>query len=462
MSFLRPYRAVLRMPHARAAFASSLVGRLTFGIVSLSLLLTLTAGGRGYGTAGLVMALFSVAIVLTSPFRARLLDQHGPRAALPPMAAGYALSLVVIALIPDHAGASLAVIAALATMAGACAPPLGIVMRTLWSALVEDRSALQAAYSLDGVVEELLYVIGPVIVGVIALTARPAIGLLVSAGLAVLGTGLFLRALRARDQGRPQPVPQARPTMDKPAAPDGSGASDDKPTASGYESTAPGDKPTAPGDKPTAPGDEPTAPDDPRASRAILALALLTGVIGLLLGGLGLVLVAFSQARHDPAAVAWIEAGLSAGAAVGGLGYGTVTWRTPARRRLVLLAAGLAAVLSLAGLSPNLPVLSVLAALAGVAVSPALATAYVLADSLAAPQARNRAGNWVNSGYNAGNSAGALLSGQLIGRVPLAACLPLLAAPALLAIAPLAVAPLLPKRPAWPARPPRSPEGVDR
>jgi predicted MFS family arabinose efflux permease len=72
-----------------------------------------------------------------------------------------------------------------------------------------------------------------------------------------------------------------------------------------------------------------------------------------------------------------------------------------------------------------------------VLVSPALATAYVLTDSLASPQARNRAGNWVNSGYNAGSSAGSVLAGQLIGRIPLTACLPALAAPALLAVLPL-------------------------
>jgi predicted MFS family arabinose efflux permease len=70
-------------------------------------------------------------------------------------------------------------------------------------------------------------------------------------------------------------------------------------------------------------------------------------------------------------------------------------------------------------------------------VSPALATAYVLTDSLASPQARNRAGNWVNSGYNAGGSAGSVLAGQLIGQIPLTACLPVLAAPALLAVLPL-------------------------
>ena len=97
--------------------------------------------------------------------------------------------------------------------------------------------------------------------------------------------------------------------------------------------------------------------------------------------------MAFGQARHDPAAVAWIEAALSAGSALGGLGYGAVTWRIPAQHRLVLLAAGLAVVLLPAALSPDLLVLALLVALAGVLVSPALATAYVLAEHLAAPRA---------------------------------------------------------------------------
>ena len=58
--------------------------------------------------------------------------------------------------------------------------------------------------------------------------------------------------------------------------------------------------------------------------------------------------------------------------------------------------------------------------------------------------ARSRAGNWVNSGYNAGSAAGAALSGQLVGRIPLSACLPALAGSALLAIAPLLRARLAP------------------
>lgn len=400
MSLLSPYRAVLRTPHACGAFAASLAGRLCYGIVGLSLLLTLTAGGRDYGFAGLVMALFGVAIVLVSPFRAWMVDRHGPRRALLPMAAGFAAALVAIAVIPARSGVNDAAIAVLAAAAGACAPPLGVVMRTLWSALVDDRDVLQTAYSLDGVAEELLNVTGPVIVGVIVVAATPAVGLLLSAGLVVAGTGLFARSPALRRW----PAQVARPA-----------------------SSTPGE-----------------APGKAGAGRAILAVAFVTGAIGLCLGGLGLVIVAFSQARHDPAAVAWIEAALSAGSALGGLGYGAVTWRISAQRRLALLAIGLVVVLIPAALSPDLLVLALLIGLAGVLVSPALATAYVLADSLTSPQARSRAGNWVNSGYNAGNSAGAVLSGQLVGRIPLSACLPVLAAPALLAVAPVLRARLTP------------------
>ena len=413
MPLLSPYRAALRTPGACGAFVTSLIGRLSYGIVPLSLILTLTAGGRDYGLAGLVMALFSLTIVLVSPLRARMVDRYGPRRVLPPMAASFAAVLVAIAAIPARPGGGDVVIAVLAAVAGACAPPLGVVMRTLWSTLSSDRDVLPAAYSLDGVAEELLYVAGPVIVGVITVAATPAAGLLVSAGLVVTGTGLFLRSPAVRRW----PVPAAGP-------------------ASG-----------APGAVPRVAG----------AGRALVALAFATGAIGLCLGGIGLVIVAYSQARHDPAAVAWIEALMSVGSALGGLGYGAVAWRIPAQRRLALLAAGLAVLLIPAALSPNLLVLALLIGLAGVLVAPAYATANVLAADLAAPQARTRAGNWVSSGYNAGGSAGAALAGQLVGRVPLGACLPLLAGPALLAVVPLLRARLTPtaEQPVTPGGPVR-------
>ena len=413
MSVFSPYRAVLRTPHACGAFAASLAGRLCYGTVSLSLILTLTAGGRGYRFAGLVMALFGVTVVVASPLRAELVDRHGPRRALPPLAAGFAAALVTIALIPVRPGAADTLIAVLAAAAGASAPPLGVVMRTLWGALSDSRSARQAAYSLDGVAEELLYVAGPAIVGVLVLAARPATGLLVSAGLVVTGTALFLRSPALRRWPAAEPGPGRAPEPDR----------------------GPASAAAAPPAKPA--NAEAGPPAKPGTSAAILAVAFAAGSIGLCLGGFGLVAVAFSQARHQPAAVAWIEAALAAGSALGGLGYGAVAWRVSARRRLALLDAALAIILGPAALSPSPLVLAVLAGLAGTVVAPALATAYALGADLAPAAGRNQAGNWINSGYNAGSSAGTVLAGQLTGRLPLGACLPVLAGPALLAIVPL-------------------------
>lgn len=393
MSFIRPYRAVLSVRHARSAFTASLVGRLAFGTVGVSLILTLTPGGRNYAYAGLVMALFSLSIVLASPFRAWLIDRYGPRRTLAPMAAAFAVVLIAIALIPLRPGLNEAAVAALAVVSGAVVPPLGVVMRTVWSELVSDRESLQTAYSLDGTVEELLNVTGPVIAGVVTVVAKPSVGLVVSAALIVVGTALFLA----------QPVLRTMPSPET------------SPSSTGKD----------------------TPPEGAGAGRAVLALAFATGAIGLCLGGVGFVIVAFCQARHDPAAVAWIEAALSVGSAVGGLAYGAVKWQIPAQRRLALLAVGLLAIMMSIGLSPNVPIMALISAIAGVLVSPALSTAYLLASNLASPRARNQAGNWVNSGYTAGNSAGTVASGQLVGRLPLSACLPILAVPIILSVVPL-------------------------
>jgi hypothetical protein len=67
--------------------------------------------------------------------------------------------------------------------------------------------------------------------------------------------------------------------------------------------------------------------------------------------------------------VAWIEAALSAGSALGGLGYGAVAWRISAQRRLTLLAIGLVVVLIPAALSRICWYWPLLIGLAGVLVA---------------------------------------------------------------------------------------------
>ncbi|KAB2974827.1 MFS transporter [Streptomyces sp. SS1-1] len=371
------YAHVLRLPHARTTFAAALLGRLSYGIVPLSLMLAVTRTSGSYTVAGAVMALFSATSVFLSPARAALIDRHGPRRALVPMTAAYAGLLgLLTAVVRQPGAASPLVLGAVAAAAGACTPPLGPAMRAVWGGIAPDPDLLRRAYSLDAVAEELLFVSGPLLVGALVAVAPPAAGIAAGAVLIAAGAAGFVMSPVVRSV-RPERV--------------GS-----------------------------------TARDGARGGvlAAIRQPVLAALGVGLALGAADLLVVAFAE-EHGPggAGAAWPLAALSAGSAVGGLLHGAVSWRKPAGVRLPPLTAGLGLAVLLAGLATGLGTLTAVMAAAGFFVSPALTTAYLLADESAPSGARVRAGAWVNTAVNAGSTAGTAAAGVLAGLLPTGWCL---------------------------------------
>ncbi|MFE2333251.1 MFS transporter [Streptomyces coelicoflavus] len=376
------YAAVLRVPHARRTFAAALVGRLSYGTVSLALMLSLTRSTGSYAVAGLVMALFGATSVFLSPYRASLVDRHGPRRALLPMALLYAALLCVLAEACRRPGTPEAVLAVTAALAGACTPPLGPTMRAVWARLLPDRALLQRAYSLDGVAEELLFVSGPLLVGALIAVAPPVAGVVLSAVLVAAGTLAFVTSPMTAAPG-----PDGRQKNDGPA---------------------------------------PKGHAEGRAEgqvRALLQPVVVAAAVGVSVSAVDLLVVAYAGERDlGDGAVAWVLAALSAGSAVGGLVNGAVAWSSPTRARLPFFAAGLGLCLVAAGLAPGLGTLVPAVMCAGLFVAPALTTAYLIADEGAAPGFRVRAGAWCNTAVNAGGSAGAAAVGLLVERLPLPVC----------------------------------------
>ncbi|MEV5977122.1 MFS transporter [Streptomyces sp. NPDC052114] len=373
------YLAVLRTPHALRTFSTALVARLSYGTVSLSLMLAVKDATGSYAVAGTVAALFGATSVFLSPVRAALVDRHGPRRVLAPMVSAYAALLTVLAVVTWRPGTAPAVLGVLAALAGSCTPPLGPVMRTVWAELLDgDRESLQRAYSLDGVAEELLFVSGPLLVGLIVGIGPAAAGIALSAALIWGGTLAFLASPAVR--GR---------------------------RAGSRAGSRAGGKGTG-----TRRG----------AWRGLRQPVAAVAGVGLCLGALDLLFVAFAEDAGRPEAVAWVLAALSVGSAAGGLLHGGITWRSSARTRLPVLAVGLGATTLVAGLAPGLLALAVAAACAGVFVAPALTTAYLIADESVAPASRTQAGAWVNTAVNAGLSGGTAAAGVLVGKVPLAWC----------------------------------------
>ncbi|MFF3514852.1 MFS transporter [Streptomyces sp. NPDC002573] len=381
------YAAVLRVPYARRTFAAALVGRLSYGTVSIAVMLSVTRATGSYAAAGTVMALFGATSVLLSPSRAAFVDRYGPRRALRPMALIYGALLATLSAASWRPGVPAPLLGALALAAGAFAPPLGPTMRAVWSGLIDDQRLLQRAFGLDGVVEELLFVSGPLLVGAVVRWAPPAAGVALSALLVVVGTTVFVSSpLVAR--ARPGTARRTR------------------------------------------------SPGRPRGARGLAQPVMVAAGVGLGIGALDLLVLAFvEERRYGDDVAAWVLAALSAGSAVGGLLNGAADWRTSARVRLPVLAAALGLTLAVAGLAPGLAVLTSAVACAGLFIAPALTTSYLIADESAPPGFRTRAGAWVNTAVNAGSSAGSAAVGVLLGRLPLGVCFALSGAATLAAAA---------------------------
>src|SRR4029453_2622055 len=122
----------------------------------------------------------SAAIALTSgllaPVRGRLVDRLGQPRGLPPMALAFAAALAGLVAVAGPGAGSVAATVGLAAVAGAGGPPLGAAMRGLWLSLFGRGPRLQTAYALDAVLDELLFVTGPLLAGGLATLYRPAGG----------------------------------------------------------------------------------------------------------------------------------------------------------------------------------------------------------------------------------------------------------------------------------------------
>ncbi|MFB7247992.1 MFS transporter [Streptomyces populi] len=385
------YAALFRTPYARRTFAAAMTGRLSYGVVSLAMMLTTTRATGSYAVAGTVMALFGATSVFLSPVRAALIDRYGARRALIPMASLYAGLLTAFAVIAWRPGAPVPAIGALAVAAGACTPPLGPTLRAMWSEVVQDEGLLQRAYSLDGVVEEILFVSGPLAVGAVVQTAPPAAAVALSALLVWSGTLAFVLSPLVAGV-RPSSARKAR----------GSARGKERGGLRG------------------------------QSGRALARPVVVASGVGLSLGAVDLLVMAFAERHHHGAGVvAWVLAALSLGSALGGLLNGAVDWRAAPGVRLPLLAGALGLALLGAGLAQSLGALAVAVACAGFFVAPALTTAYLMADAAAPPGFRTQAGAWVNTAVNAGSSLGAAGAGLLVGRLPLGLCFALSGTPAI-------------------------------
>ena len=180
------YAVVLRIPGAPRTFIAATLARLSYGTLSLSLLLTVKAATGSFSVAGAAVGVFGIPGVLL-PLKSRWIDRYGRRQVLGPLAVSYTTALLVIAGLDASGTAAPVPYLSVSAVAGLLTPPIGPVMRSIWAALTPVPAARQRAYALDAVVEEAVFTISPLLVGVLITTTRPVLALAVTAVLALVG-----------------------------------------------------------------------------------------------------------------------------------------------------------------------------------------------------------------------------------------------------------------------------------
>jgi MFS family permease len=363
------YLALLRLPHARPLLLASLVGRLSNATGPLSVVLFVQEETGSLAQAGAASAAIALASGLLAPVRGRLVDRYGQRRCLVPMALAFAAALTGLVAVAGPGPAAVAATVGLAAAAGAVAPPLGASMRVLWVSLVGHGPRLQTAYALDAVLDELLFVAGPLLAGGLATLYRPEAGVLATAGLTAAGTLGFVAS----------PVSRAQ-----------AGSRADGAGRAGWAGALAG----------------------PGLRTLVLSLTGVGAAIGIWEIGL----VGAAREAGAPEAASLSLAVWAAASGVGGLWYGARTWRWPAGQRyLALLALLVLAAAPMAAAGSPLA-LGAVVAWVGLVLAPLESSAYVLAAELAPVGTLTESGTWLNTAINVSSAAGLAAAGALVDR----------------------------------------------
>lgn len=377
-----PYREVLRTPGAPAFVAAGLLARLPISMYGLIYVFLVEQATGSYAAAGAVAAASAVAAALGAPVLSRLVDHHGQaRVAVPALAVHTAGILAV--LTAAATGAHALLIGLAAALAGASFTSWGSLVRARWAwALREEPTRLHPAFSLESVLDEVTFTVGPPLATVLAVGASPSLALGVAlASTVVGGTALVVQRSSEPPTSRTGAPPAARTSVARGSV----GAGVRVRAAVGVMEHG-----------------------------GMRALALAFVATGVVFGSVEVIAVAFTAERGAPAAAGLVLALYSVGSLLAGLVFGAVTWRGSLPRRFRLGAVGMAVLIAPVALSGSIPVLAATLFLSGIAISPTLISGNALVAQLVPARQLTEGLAWIGTSLGLGVSLGAAAAGRLI------------------------------------------------
>ncbi|MFF6877075.1 MFS transporter [Streptomyces sp. NPDC012474] len=359
-SGLGSYVRLLRLPGATPLALWGVVGRAPIAMRSIACLLLVSAVTGSLAEAGVVAAAMLLAQGTVSPVLGRAADRHSQRRVLLTACAAHVvgMTMLIVSIVLE---APLPLMVAAAVVTGCTSVSFTSFMRARWAAMVE-KGLLRTAYALESMLDDTIFLLGPLLVTLLATAVHPATGLAVCALLTL--TGSIAVALHRRSEPTPEPT-----------------------VGRGPERAI------------KVPG--------------VWVLMLCYAGMGFQFGAVDVTMIAFAREQSAPGLSGVFLALISVGSLISGAVYGAVNWRLSQARVLSLTTCVLTlGVVPLAFAESSL-VMCFLAVLAGVAISPGLIAGSTLMESVCPKGALSEGFSWLTSAGGISIAAGTAVGGRL-------------------------------------------------
>ncbi|WP_354182328.1 MFS transporter [Arthrobacter sp. UYP6] len=361
------------------------LARLPLAMLTVGALTLVTSVTGSYATGGLAAGAVGIGSAIGAPVLGYIADRAGQRpvlltaAVVNPLAT--ALVLYMAYLLPDAAGP--AGILAAAFFMGATCPQVGPLARVRWMAMTSRRPAaggardLDTAMSYEGTADELSFVLGPALVGLLAAAVAPWLPLALAAILTLTMVAAFAVHPTVRT------VVPARAARKLQAA---KGSTEDS---------------------------EPAAAE-PRADWLLIALPVLGMVaMGTFFGGTQTSLTAFGGLFNISSAAGLLYAVMGISSAAAALSVAFWPERFGPAARWMVAAAAMTALSVLLLFPADIPTMLVALFVLGIPVGPTMVSIFGIGAVVAPRHLMGTVMTMLASGVVTGTALGAALAGRL-------------------------------------------------
>ena len=370
------YSTLVKTPGALKFSISGLIARMPISMDSLALIFIVVAVSDSYAIAGALSATASVVMAFATPHWSRVADRIGQSTMLvrviPIKVAGLCVfTFLVLNQAPTWTWfVSIIIAESMSVNTG------GLVRRRWLHVLSPDKSTtaedeqdrhlVNTAYSFEALMDEVVFIVGPIIVTACATTIAPAAGMIVGIFFLAIGVPLFVMQKATEPPSTPKRIVDPHPAVIR--------------------------------------------------NKRVQAVVLATTLLGGFFGSIAIVTVAFTEQRGQEDKAGLLLAIWAFGSGIAAIINGAIKWKLSSTSRFLIFLFALT-VLSVPMLfTHTLGWLAVALFFNGFAIAPLVINAYGVAEGAVPPEQITETLTWVVAGMPMGGALASALSGQIIDR----------------------------------------------